>query len=158
MGDTERRTAAAMPDNHQALAVLIGLPLRSLGRAGHMLWLHFGEWREVPDRRKGGTRTVGEWALHVQCEWSISKTGSPVISSADFSMNPNGDDLGDDRDTFGASLFDQAAAGLRAEFETKPPRVTSISCGDGDGFSVSFDDGSQLEVLPGESRNTEAWR
>jgi len=44
----------------QALAPILGQPLRSIGRAANMVWLHFGELREIPTR-DGGTKMVGDW-------------------------------------------------------------------------------------------------
>jgi hypothetical protein len=144
-------------DNYLALAPLVGLPLRTIGRASNLLWLHFGEWRTVPAAR-GGTRTVGQWALHIQCDWSISKFGSPVISSADYYVSPKGADLGNDWDITGANRFDQLANTLRAEFETAPLNVASMDCGDAGMFSMRFDDGSELIALPVEGGLDEAWR
>lgn len=60
----------------QALAPLIGLPFRCIGRAADLLWVHLGEMRQLPDP-KGGTRTVGERALHVQSMAHHSPAGYP---------------------------------------------------------------------------------
>jgi hypothetical protein len=144
-------------DNQQALAVLIGLPLRTIGRAGNLLWLGLGEWREVPDHR-GGARSVGQWAIHIQCDWGFSKSGSPIVSSADYYVNFNGSDLGDNWDVIGANRFDKRAAQLRAAFEVIPPRVVSIECDSVGGFSMHFDDISQLDVNPSEEISEEFWR
>lgn len=42
----------------QALTPLVGLRLRRAGRAANMLWVQFGEMREVAAYR-GGAKTVG---------------------------------------------------------------------------------------------------
>src|SRR5712691_2385776 len=55
----------------QALEVLVGLPLRSMGRAADLEWFGFGHPREVP-KRNGGTKIVEDWALHVQCAWRLT--------------------------------------------------------------------------------------
>ena len=98
----------------EALTPVVGLPLRCIGRAANMLWLHFGEMRIVP-AHGGGTKTVGDWAIHVQCPWRISQLGRIVIAYHDFYYSPDGDAL-DDWDTLGKSRFDSVAARLCTEF------------------------------------------
>ena len=142
---------------HQALAPLVGHPLRTIGRAANMVWLHFGEMREVTTR-DGGTKTVGDWAVHVQCPWRISKRGRIVIAYRDFYYSPVGDVL-DDWDTAGASQFDSAAVSLRTEFETDPPVVTSVQPEDVVGFSIYFSHDYRLDVFPDCSSDlSEYWR
>ncbi|AUX33820.1 MULTISPECIES: hypothetical protein [Sorangium] len=51
----------------QTLRVLVGLPLRYMGRAVDMAWLGFGDMVEVP-KRNGWTRWVARHALHLQCD------------------------------------------------------------------------------------------
>lgn len=141
----------------KALSQLGGLPLRTIGRACNLLWLQFGQWREVPERR-GGTKTVGQWALHVQGEWSLSRLGKPVTSNADYYVNEEGQDLGDHWDTPGNSQFDAIATRLRAHFESSPPLVTSVKCGPQGAFSLDFNDGTTLDVSPGRADGEESWR
>jgi len=74
---------------HQALAPLVGLPFRCIGRATNLLWLHFGELHEVSDRR-GGTKDVGDWAVHIQCPWRISRHGRILIAYHDYYYSPDG--------------------------------------------------------------------
>jgi hypothetical protein len=60
------------------LSVLIGQPLTIARRAAGMRVLHFGEVREVENG------TVGEWALHIQCEWRIEKDKQIFTGSDDL--------------------------------------------------------------------------
>ena len=141
----------------QALAPLVGLPLHSIGRAANMVWLHFGEMREV-SVRGGGTKTVGDWAIHIQCPWRISRSGRIVIAYHDFYYSPDGGDL-EDWDKLGASQFDSAATSLRTEFEAVPPVVASVQTDDVGGFSIRFSQDYQLDVFPDTSfDSSEHWR
>lgn len=57
-----------------ALAPLVGLPLWASGRAGDLQWFQFGAKHAVVAQSgsaKGTERTVGDYALHVQCAWRI---------------------------------------------------------------------------------------
>ena len=47
----------------KALQVLIGKPLWSSGRAADLEWFQFGQRKTVKGAR-GGTKEVGEYALH----------------------------------------------------------------------------------------------
>jgi hypothetical protein len=65
-------------DEHRierALAPLIGKRIRAANRAGTLHLFTFGDEKSVPVRfpRPGGPteRLVAEYALHVQCAWSI---------------------------------------------------------------------------------------
>jgi len=147
-----------MSDLHvAALAPLEGLPLRSLGRAANLLWLHFGTLREVPTR-SGGTKTVGDWALHIQCPWRLARQGEIVVASSDFYYNFAGDPL-DDWDKSGKSRFDHAAAALSAEFEVNGPAVLSVTPDSFGGFTLWFAYYYHLDVFPNSSYpSTEHWR
>lgn len=145
------------PECEQALSRVVGLPLRTIGRACNLLWLHFGQWREVPDRG-GRTKTVGEWALHVQGEWTLSKLWQPVTSSADYYVSPDGQDLGNDWDRPGSSQFDAAAAALSAAWDSSPPIVASVNCAPNGAFFVTFNDGMILSVAHIETEGDESWR
>ncbi len=146
-----------MSDTQHALQLLTGLPLRTIGRSADLLWMNFGEWRETPDHR-GGTRIVGEWALHIQCDWRFSKSGYPTLSPADYHVGPQGREIGEGWDIIGANRFDAIAQALRAAFETAPPRVTAVGVEPAGRFAMDFDDGSRLVVHPGEDGDDEAWR
>jgi hypothetical protein len=141
----------------KALQPLIGLPLRCVGRAANMLWIHFGEYQEIPDR-KGGTRSVGEWALHVHCPWRICRLGRIVVAYHDFYDSPDGAPL-DDWDSPGMSQFDHQVDILSAEFESTPPLVSSVEPDDVGGFAMHLSRDYRLDVFPDDSvAGEEHWR
>ncbi len=139
----------------KALAPLVGLPLRCFGRAADLLWVHFGEFREIPDR-KGGTRTVGEWALHVQCPWRITQPPSILIAHGDCFHAADSDEPYD-WDAVGESRFDRRALPLNQEFESSPPRVVSVAVDAVGGFTLQLDTGYFFDVSPDDSTG-EWWR
>ena len=143
----------------QALTPLVGRPLRSIGRAANLLWLHFGEMREVP-ARGGGTKSVGEWAIHVQCAWRLCRDGRIVVAYRDYYYSPEGDAL-DDWDAPGRSRFDQTAAALNADFDANSPSVLSVTTDDVGGFSLALSHDYRLDVFPDDSSHdnySEHWR
>ena len=141
----------------QALTPVVGLPLRCIGRAANMLWLHFGEMRAVPAHGEG-TKTVGQWAIHVQCPWRICRLGRIVVAYHDYYYSPEGDAL-EDWDSPGKSRFDSMALGLCSEFETRPPEVASVQPDDVGGFSLHFVTDYRLDVFPADSDDSsEHWR
>ncbi|HEV3272086.1 MAG TPA: hypothetical protein VGZ93_07890 [Candidatus Methylacidiphilales bacterium] len=143
-------------DNHKALTPLVGLPLSSIGRAANMLWLNFGEMREVPWGT--ATRIIGDWAIHVQCTWRLYRRDRIFITSRDYYRSPDGTALGDDWDTFGKSKFDSVARFLCSEFETNPSIVESVDCDEAGGFLIHFDDEVRLQVSPDIGVSGEQWR
>lgn len=141
----------------EVLTPLVGLPLRYFGRAANLLWIHFGKIREVP-AYGGGTKNVGEWALHVQCPWRLCQPGRVVIAYHDFYHTPECKLL-DNWDEFGKSQFDFVATKLAEEFENNPPVVTSGQADDVGGFSIEMSGQYRLEVFVDESNATaEQWR
>lgn len=143
----------------QALTPLVGLSLRSIGRAAGMLWLQFGNMREVPTRH-GGTKTVGDWAIHVQCSWRLCRRGRIVVARRDYFYSPEGDTL-DDWDIPGKSRFDQLAKSLSVEFESASPFVLAINIDDVGGFALVLSHDYRLDVFPDDSGHgeyDEHWR
>lgn len=63
------------------LSVLLGLPLWAVGRAGSLEWFHFGGHHAVPDRRTE-IKDVGDFALHIDCTWSLitSRFGEAIAT------------------------------------------------------------------------------
>jgi hypothetical protein len=60
------------------LARLMGLPLWGVGRAG-IVWFQFGNRRTVPTM-KGGTKEVGEFALHLGCPWRLVGRATELLA------------------------------------------------------------------------------
>ncbi len=140
---------------NQALAPLIGLPWRHVGRSGNMLLLQFGDLHEV-SARDGSSQSVYHWTIQIQCPWRISQGTRIVIAYRDFYYS---DVPLSNVAVVSKSKFNTVLETLCAEFETSPPRVTSVESDDTGGFSIRFSSDYCLEVFPAE--NTESgkhWR
>ena len=149
-----------MSQSHEeALGALDRLRLRCIGRAADLLWLHFGELRQIP-ARGGGTREVGEWALHIQTPWRFTRGTRIVVGIRDlYHYADSGESF--DWDKGGESRFDRLAASLNRDFETSAYTVTSITCDRVGGFSLYFGPEFSFDVFPDEastSPDSEFWR
>jgi hypothetical protein len=145
--------------HEEALRVLNGLRLRRVGAAADMLWMHFGDYRTVTDRR-GESREVGQWALHFQCPWRFVRTGSIILASTDFYYHPEGDESYD-WNRGGESLFDRRANQFNRVLETGEFRVSTVSVGDCGAFQLTFSPDFHFAVFPAASDNSphdEFWR
>src|SRR5579859_5778257 len=64
----------------EALKRLLDLPLWAIGRAGSLEWFQFGSKRIVSTLR-GGTKEVGEFALHLDCPWRLTDSAGNSVAS-----------------------------------------------------------------------------
>ena len=145
--------------HRRVLSALIGSPMRQIGRAADLLWIHFGQWREVPSRR-GGTRQVGEWALHIQTDWRFVLESEIVVGVREmYQYDEDGSQFDWSKD--GESRFDRLAVRLNREFETEMDIVTDVTCDDVGGFSILLRSGLRFDVFPCAAFSTpdvEFWR
>jgi len=155
-----------MNDHQQALQVLLNLPLKRIGRAADLLWLQFGESREVPSR-KGGTRRVGEWALHIQTPWNFVRDSRIIVGTRDlYYYSEASSEFAEQGREFdwqkdGVSRFDRHATTLNQEFELTPPLVTRILCDSVGTFTLWLGENLTFSVFPNcasTSPDFEFWR
>ena len=117
----------------QALACLVDQPMWAAGLAGPIAWFQFGSRRVVPNPRTGGTKEVGEYALHVDCPWRWVEA-------------------------WGDSRADHHAEhGGLAHLGHPPPICNGASATDRGAIELSFNDGSRLLVEPDLEEDTEEW-
>jgi hypothetical protein len=102
------------------LKSLVGHPVWAAGRAASLLWLQIGG-RHVITTRNGVSKTVGTFALHIDCPWSWTKNGK-VIADQD-------------------SDLDQLNELLKT-----PSVCEGISARDNGSFELIFNSGSKLAV------------
>lgn len=120
----------------QKLKAIVGLPVWAVGRTAHMFWVAIGERRTVK-AWGGGTKEVGEFALHIDCPWRWSSRTMAVA----------------DQD----SSLDQLSNRLKSTVLCQ--RVSATSRGS---LEITFSDGTTLSV-PVDSHDTgieneEMWR
>ena len=140
------------------LAVLMGKKLWVCRRAADMATFQFGSRTEITDYF-GRPGSVGEYALHVQCDWRLVREDGIVVSRKDlcYPSDYNGEEIPSEfdwdkdpnrRDRLLAVLFE----GDR-EFA-----VQSVDAGVFGSFRINFDGGLMLEVFPDDSVANEHWR
>jgi hypothetical protein len=142
----------------RALDSLIGMPLWSSGRAADLEWFHFGQRRTVAAR--GGTKEVGEYALHIQCAWRIRHGDEVVVGGRDlFYPSEESDHPVEDFDwdVQGANRRDRRIAEL-FQNETRQFMVREVEVGGAGSFTIIFDDEYALDVFPDDSLSDEHWR
>lgn len=141
----------------QALSVLVGLPLWSSGRAADLEWFEFGQRRTVTGFR-GETKEVGEYALHVQCAWRITRDDEVIIGSRDLYFPPaetddepmaDGEHKPNRLDVRIAELFQNEMR----QFVVREVRVHNAGS-----FTLVLNDGYALDVVPHDSLSHEHWR
>lgn len=143
-----------------AAAVLKGKVLWRCLRAADMATFDFGERRKSCDSQ-GNAREVGEWALHVECAWRITRDDRVLVGNRDLyypadyryaDETPVGFDWERGptlRDKLLHSLFQNAARELVVD------RVEVYEAG---GLHIVFREGASLDVLPCDSVSDEHWR
>lgn len=120
----------------------------------------------MPSRR-GGTRKVGEWALHIQTAWNFVRGSRIVVGTRDLyyyaessaEFTECGKEFDWDKD--GESRFDRHAAALNKEFDATPPCVIRIVCDSVGAFTLWLEADLTFSVFPNcasTSPDFEFWR
>lgn len=145
----------------KATQVLVGKALWQCTRAADLASFDFGDRRSVPSRA-GGTKIVGEYALHVQCAWRITHCDQVVVGSRDL-YYPAG--YGDQNREIPADFdwdrdLNRRDSLLRLLFENgkKQFTVDAVEVGTAADLRIVLRDGSCLEIFPDDSLNDERWR
>lgn len=149
------------PQLKEAVLLLVGKSLWACGRAADMATFAFGQRRRAPDRH-GGEREVGEYALHVQCAWRITRNDQVVVGSRDLYYPADYDDVNEGmppefdwerdpnrRDKLLVSLFKNG---------TRKFNVKEVAVGSAGSLHIELDDGYCLDVFPDDSLDHERWR
>lgn len=133
----------------------------SAGRTADLQWFHFGTPRVVANSC-GATKTVGDYALHVQCAWRIRTDKKIIVASRDRYEPANGDGDEDfDWDKPGANVCDLKITKWLSEIPNKPLTVIRVTGDDVGGLRLTLADDSHIEVFPDTSlvdEYAEYWR
>ena len=136
----------------QALAPLVRLPMRHIARSSSMLWLDFGEPREI----SGGTKIIYDWTIQIQCPWRISQGTRIVLAYRNFFYS--------DAPLTNVAVMNKSRSnsildGLCAEFAVTPPVVASTDSEDNGAFSLRMTSDYCLDVFPAEGAESgKLWR
>jgi len=138
------------------LSVLAGLEVSGVSRAADMLTLQFGPLAPRVSRR-GVTKLLGAWALHIQCPWRIESAGTIYAGKSDLSEQGNESTetakLMYDKVT---ALFDGAS---KAAGATSPGGVVvlAVRADEFGGVWITLSEGFRLVIFP-DGTKSEAWR
>jgi hypothetical protein len=145
------------------LQVLIGLPWCAAGRVADLEWFHFGSQHTVTTH-DGQTRTVGDYALHIQCAWRIRTSFRIIVASNDL-YYPADETLTDDDnfhwDVPGANLCDRKMAAWLQAFAGHFPIVQKVTADNVGSVSLFLSDDQMIEIFPDDSLTdeySEHWR
>jgi hypothetical protein len=138
-----------------AVGVLVGMPLWSLGRAADLAWFEFGSRRSVQGW-KGKGKEVGDYALHIQCPWRIRIGNSIVVGRGDIFCTPEetSKPTPTDFDWQKGNRFDRVVLEL---FENESRQFT-VQAGEAGSLSIGLEGGYKLEIFPHDSESDEHWR
>lgn len=149
-----------MPNSYQlAVQSLRSLRIVRVGAADDLFWVHFGDLRTVATR-DGGTKEVGEWALHLQCPWRFIRNGQVVLGSSDFYYRAE-DGEAMDRDSAADSLFSVKASRLDRYLSSEVVKIVDIHFSGAGAFELRMGDGLVFSAMPTESpevSDAERWR
>jgi hypothetical protein len=142
-----------------AVNVLVGLPMWSLGRAADLVWFEFGNRRTVKGY-KGEEKEVGDYALHVQCPWRITSAESILIGRGDIFCTPEetNEPTPADFDWQKGNRFDRIVQQLLAHESRRHFIVQAVEAGGAGSLAVEFEYGYTLETFPHDSESGEHWR
>ena len=142
---------------NQHTVLLMGKQLWGWGRAADLISFQIGQERAVIDHR-GQPKTVGEFALHIQCPWRITSNGKLLVGRGDLYYPSDGsvsrqdfnwDVVGANRcDVILDRLFDERGPLVIQKFELQSAAV----------LQVVLTHAICVEVFPDASADQEHWR
>lgn len=133
------------------LANLVGLTLSATGRAGNLQWFQIGPLREIVTPR-GTRKSVGTYALHVQCAWRITAIDRVLVGSENAEA---------------AKQFVLTSSNIPGEHDGDPSanatgpgrrEVAAVTQHRAGHLQLEFADGTMLEVFPLSPNSSEWWR
>ncbi len=134
----------------------IGLTLTRTTRAANMECLQFGQ-HFITDK-VDGELNIGEFGIHLQCPWRITKGQEILIGSFDVYEQADQNAKYDpdfDWDRPNVNLRDK---NLNELIENVKLTVERIDADDFGGFTIIFNDNYTLTAFPAKSITDEYWR
>jgi hypothetical protein len=142
-----------------ALQQLIGSTMWAGGRTVDLVWLYFGDRRQVLDRW-GEPKEVGDLALHLQCFWLIQNATQVYVASGDmfFSRDPNQDVEHYDWTEPNTSRCDEGLEGFFQNYSSSQLVVQAVHVNGFGCFSINFGSGIKLRAYIDNTTSSEKWR
>ena len=133
----------------EALKQLLGLSISDIKFAEAMPMLAFGELKTVTFGKRGRTKQVGAYALHIECPWRLTREQSILVGSDDFFVQLA---EGTHRNLLGLRVraFLELGESERTVINTETEPLG--------GFKLFLGSNMVFEVLPMISSNESLWR
>jgi hypothetical protein len=143
----------------RATTVLIGKVLLQCNRAADLAAFHFAIRPKVQSRGSD-LGEVGEYSLHVQCPWRITRADQVVVGSSDLYYRAKVDPANsledfdwdrepNRRDELLRDMFEKAEDGFL---------VQELNVGEAGSLHIVMAGGLSLDVFPNDSVGGEHWR
>ena len=142
------------------LKYLLGLPLENAGRSVNLVWFSFGE-KKIIKNKDGSVKSVGDYVLHIQCSWRITKGSQILVASRDIytpSARWKGAEDQFEWDIYGMNRCDERIEELLKENDKSKMIIESIHADSVGGVRMFFRDNCVLELFPDDSNEEEFWR
>lgn len=136
------------------ISVLIGKTLWDCQRAADLAMFSFGP-RIATTNFRGEPKTVGEYALHVQCPWSLS-TGEKIVVGSQDLYYPVEDVEGSDFDW--QTQPNRLDSGLKTYFSGGGSTVLSTQWDSRGNLNLELDGDGALRLFVADSIPHEQWR
>jgi hypothetical protein len=151
------RAGSLGPMVESVLAVLVGEPLVSIGRAVDMGTFGFGP-EEPTTTRRGIERMVAAYSLHLQCPFRMDGPTGPIFGGRDIYRSPTGERLeGMAWDGPDANFY-EVTVKARGAIDG-PPLVCERIVADRSGsFTIHFTEDHVLHVFVPGAVQEEYWR
>lgn len=140
----ELRLINTREEIERRLSAIERLPVGAVHHAAGTLTMQFGSLRPVSGF-KGAIRYVGQWSLHVQCDWILDRAGNAIATQADL--------FGPDENAHrSAQRIDDLLVAHG------PAIVESVSGSNEGGAIILLSGGLRLVITPNSVPNEEDWR
>ena len=141
------------------LSNIIGYKFAELGRAGGMIWLAFGDEKEImiPSSNHHKKHVVNELAIHIECTFRIKEANKLLLGNYDMfePISKYSDDF--IWDVQGANQFDKKATTINQYLCDNTVIVNDYKINGGDLY-IYLSDGKLIEILINTSLELECWR
>ena len=146
----------------QALAPLVGLPLRDTGRALNMQMFDFGKPCKYHNY-KGQEIEGWGYALHIQCPWRVIGPDGIVVGDRDscYPADESAEWEGFDPDEGKPSHLEAGIFPWMEKYADEPLTVERVEADSVGGFQLFLTEGFVLEAFPSDSLKgeySEHWR
>jgi hypothetical protein len=145
----------------EALQPLIGLPLwQSYRTCSTLQGFSFGSRHTVP-KHKGGTKEIGDYALHVECAWRIVGPEGIEVASRDRyypAGDPDCEPPDFDWEQPGATRCDEKIKAFFEQYTDSSLRVLGLEADSVGSLRLELSGEFKLELFPDDSLVDEHWR